>query len=322
MRDAEKTREKILEAAEQEFSREGFAGARVDEIAAVAGCNKQLIYRYFTDKQGLFEAVVVRVMVHRQQRFLEQGLPKFPDHVQQFFPIIGEDLTWLRILHWESLAFGERPILAEEERKKRFEMPKVVAKLMQEAGYVDPQLESEHVLFLTMCTVFFPWAFPQLARLVTGRGPSDPVFQQKHIATVKRMLLGLHPNALVNVPDPSSDQKSAPTITEVIAQMSPSGLAAAPLPENMKRTHIPQEPSSPPSASETKGGVSKKSAAKQNKPRAKASGTARKPTNVSGGKRIRLAFQAIVLKGNTERSCFQKRAPRISKRIIEQRYTQ
>jgi AcrR family transcriptional regulator len=57
-RDSEATKARILDAATEEFSRRGLAGARVDEIAARSGSNKQLIYAYFESKQGLFEAVI------------------------------------------------------------------------------------------------------------------------------------------------------------------------------------------------------------------------------------------------------------------------
>lgn len=53
-RDAAATREALIDAAVAEFSRNGFAGARVDEIARTAGVNKQLVYHYFENKQGLY----------------------------------------------------------------------------------------------------------------------------------------------------------------------------------------------------------------------------------------------------------------------------
>ncbi|MES2532306.1 MAG: helix-turn-helix domain-containing protein, partial [Pseudomonadota bacterium] len=40
-------RNAILAAARAEFSAKGLAGARVNEIAARAGVNKQLLYYYF-----------------------------------------------------------------------------------------------------------------------------------------------------------------------------------------------------------------------------------------------------------------------------------
>ncbi|HYP70733.1 MAG TPA: helix-turn-helix domain-containing protein, partial [Variovorax sp.] len=46
-RDAAATQEALIAAAVDEFSRNGYAGARVDEIASAAGVNKQLVYHYF-----------------------------------------------------------------------------------------------------------------------------------------------------------------------------------------------------------------------------------------------------------------------------------
>src|SRR5690606_19777119 len=43
------------------FAAKGFAGARVDEIAADANVNKQLVYHYFSNKQGLYQAALETV---------------------------------------------------------------------------------------------------------------------------------------------------------------------------------------------------------------------------------------------------------------------
>lgn len=57
-RDAEATRSRILAAAKKEFSKNGFGGARIDEIAARAKANKRMIYHYFGNKEDLFRIVV------------------------------------------------------------------------------------------------------------------------------------------------------------------------------------------------------------------------------------------------------------------------
>jgi len=56
--DAAETRRSILEAATDEFSRHGLAGARVDRIAAEAGCSKERLYANFGDKRSLFTTVL------------------------------------------------------------------------------------------------------------------------------------------------------------------------------------------------------------------------------------------------------------------------
>jgi TetR/AcrR family transcriptional regulator len=77
-RNPEATRQKLLIAARREFADGGLAGARVDEIAARAGVNKQLVYHYFGDKDALYLAVLEWVYeeIRAQERALNlEGLP-------------------------------------------------------------------------------------------------------------------------------------------------------------------------------------------------------------------------------------------------------
>jgi TetR/AcrR family transcriptional regulator len=60
-RDANATRQAILNAAQTIIARDGFSGARIDEIAKASGYNKSLIFQYFTDKAGLYRAVIERL---------------------------------------------------------------------------------------------------------------------------------------------------------------------------------------------------------------------------------------------------------------------
>jgi AcrR family transcriptional regulator len=57
-RDPEGMRMRILEAAKQEFSTHGLAGARVDRIAATAGANKRMLYYHVGNKEDLYLAVL------------------------------------------------------------------------------------------------------------------------------------------------------------------------------------------------------------------------------------------------------------------------
>ena len=53
-------RQRIIEAASAVFADEGFAGARVDEIARRAGVNKAMLYYHIGNKQALYTAVLTR----------------------------------------------------------------------------------------------------------------------------------------------------------------------------------------------------------------------------------------------------------------------
>lgn len=71
-RNKDLTREEILEVATAEFADKGYSGARVDDIAQRTHTTKRMLYYYFTDKEGLYRAVLERS--YRQIRELEQTL--------------------------------------------------------------------------------------------------------------------------------------------------------------------------------------------------------------------------------------------------------
>ncbi len=76
------TRSRIFEAATREFAFKGFAGARIDVIAREAEINKQRIYAYFGDKDGLFLEVWKRtfeLIYEKTQEFLYLTEEDVPD---------------------------------------------------------------------------------------------------------------------------------------------------------------------------------------------------------------------------------------------------
>jgi len=71
-RNPDQTKEQILQAAYAEFASNGLEGARVDQIAIRAKANKRMIYHYFENKEGLFQAVLERA--YEEIRLREQDL--------------------------------------------------------------------------------------------------------------------------------------------------------------------------------------------------------------------------------------------------------
>ena len=69
VKDAEATRQNILDEALREFSRYGLSGARVDRIADNTHTSKRMIYYYFESKEGLYLEVLEAS--YRQLRQLE-----------------------------------------------------------------------------------------------------------------------------------------------------------------------------------------------------------------------------------------------------------
>lgn len=59
---ADAVRSRLLDAARDEFTEYGSAGAKVERIAAAAGSNKAQVFHYFGGKDGLFEALWVQTV--------------------------------------------------------------------------------------------------------------------------------------------------------------------------------------------------------------------------------------------------------------------
>lgn len=56
MRDKDERKQEILQAMGRIFIRQGMSAIGINSIAREAGCSKVLIYRYFTDLEGLYRA--------------------------------------------------------------------------------------------------------------------------------------------------------------------------------------------------------------------------------------------------------------------------
>ncbi|MFI7029142.1 TetR family transcriptional regulator [Microbispora rosea] len=99
---AEATKARILEAARDEFSAHGIAGARVDRIAKAAGCNKNLLYIYFQSKETLFATVLEQNLrrVYDELRFTPDDLPGYAARV---FDFAMAEPGLMRLMAWAGL---------------------------------------------------------------------------------------------------------------------------------------------------------------------------------------------------------------------------
>lgn len=95
-RDAERTRADILTVATREFADQGYAGARINEIAAKTSTTKRMIYYYFGSKEQLYVAALEAA--YNRIRSLEQQLD-----VAQLDPVEAiQELAGLTFDHHEA----------------------------------------------------------------------------------------------------------------------------------------------------------------------------------------------------------------------------
>src|SRR6266540_2051315 len=115
-RDPERTKARILEAAKAEFGSKGFAAARVSEIAARAGVNKQLISYYFGGKEGLYhELTGAQFQDYEAVADLERPLA---DVVHDFVMAGQYDQDLGRLFLWENLTDGAPDAVGVEAQRE------------------------------------------------------------------------------------------------------------------------------------------------------------------------------------------------------------
>jgi AcrR family transcriptional regulator len=113
VRDAQATRQRLLDAAAEEFAARGIAGARVDRIAQAARSNKAQIYHYFGSKDALFDAVFDRI-VEATLRDTPIDPTNLPEYAGRLFDRYQKHPEVQRLATWHRLerADGSDPIEA------------------------------------------------------------------------------------------------------------------------------------------------------------------------------------------------------------------
>ena len=112
-RDADATREDILEAATEEFADKGLSGARIDQIAERTSTSKRMIYYYFGSKVGLYRSVLEReyTRIRRAEAAiaLDRLTPEeaLAELVRQTFDSHMERPTFVRLVMNENIHHAE-----------------------------------------------------------------------------------------------------------------------------------------------------------------------------------------------------------------------
>jgi AcrR family transcriptional regulator len=115
-RDVERNQIKIEEAALRVFTRQGFHGTTVRDIALQAGVSLGNIYNYYKTKEGLYVSLVRRygkVMSGIQQRKLKPLLGRFDEEglrqlAQAVRDIVYEHPDYWRLMYIDVTEFGNK----------------------------------------------------------------------------------------------------------------------------------------------------------------------------------------------------------------------
>lgn len=163
-RNAERTRANILQAAVKEFSESGFAGARVDCIAKVAGCNKGMIYQYYGSKEKLYENVIAyeyRLLSSIESEVIQKQYTdpvKLIDAIVDcYFDFLIQNPDFVKIIMWENL--NEARIVKGSENLSDVKAPIIdcirrTVRQGREAGIFHEDAKSKVVVFSLITGAF------------------------------------------------------------------------------------------------------------------------------------------------------------------------
>jgi len=198
-RDRVRTRRAILDAARAEFAAQGLAGARVDAIAAGAGTNKRMLYHYFGDKDGLYAAVLADGLCSETPPV---GAGLADTLARRDADAIARRET-LRLYLWEALTMVG--VVESNARRATWQRQVDAIAGAQRAARLPADLDPAHLELALLALTWFPVAFPQLVRLITGQDPAGPAYaaaRSQFLTRIAAHLGSAPPNADERPPKP------------------------------------------------------------------------------------------------------------------------
>ncbi|MEV4974692.1 TetR/AcrR family transcriptional regulator [Streptomyces scopuliridis] len=191
-RDAARTRTEILDVATEEFARLGFAGARVDEIAARIRTTKRMIYYYFGSKEQLFTEVLERaytVIRHEEQQLDVEHLDPVSAIrrlAELTFDHHEAHPEFIRLVSIENIHWAEHIAASPSLTSMSSPAIEVIGRIL-EAGYeqgvftADVDAVDVHVMISSFC--FFRVSNRHTFRALFGRDLTEPA-RREHYRTM------------------------------------------------------------------------------------------------------------------------------------------
>jgi TetR/AcrR family transcriptional regulator len=192
-RDAQRTREAILAAAERLFAREGFDRTSMQQIGEAAGVARSTPAYFFHSKEALYEAVLARAVARAQEAmaraYAEGDEYRSPEaavesYVGAFLDFLWRDPNFVSLIQRESLGDGSR--VSEFFGRPVDEAVAALAPAAEKAG-VSPQ----RLVLDLVALCWYPFAHEHTLLPALGLKARDPGFldeQKRHLADIVRSL--------------------------------------------------------------------------------------------------------------------------------------
>jgi AcrR family transcriptional regulator len=196
-RDADRTREKILQAAIGEFAAKGYSGARIDAICRTARANPRMLYHHFGDKDRLYVAVLEHVVgdLRREELKLEvdhvdpvQGILRLFDFVHRHF---GEHPELIHLLSGENLLqarFLRHSIATPIVASPLIELIASLLRRGQRLGVIRRGIDPLHLYVMMVALSYFHRSNAHTLSAIFRTDIQAPEWQAKHEEAATDML--------------------------------------------------------------------------------------------------------------------------------------
>jgi AcrR family transcriptional regulator len=192
--DTENTKRRIREAAVAEFAAHGPA-ARVDQIAARAGVNKERMYAYYGTKDQLFATVL-----HEELSKLAAAVSldsasarDLGEYAGRAFDYHSEHPELLRLLHWEGLRWVDGATPEDSERSAYYARKVAAIAEAQAAGAIAADPDAARLLYAVIALAAWWFAAPQVVRMLLGAAADDREAQRIALVALVRRIAGVEP---------------------------------------------------------------------------------------------------------------------------------
>lgn len=189
------SKQKILAAATELFALKGPDGARIDEIEARAGVNKQRIYAYFGSKESLYRQVLLDVYAQAAENeklldLQEEDLSQMTQAIIHcFLDFHQQHPNFWRLLAWENLN-GGKTLSAKDWRNIQSNYITHLEKLYkrgQRIGVFDKKITFQAYLISVFAVTFFYYSNRVTMSHLLSVDMDKPDFQAKFADQVERL---------------------------------------------------------------------------------------------------------------------------------------
>jgi AcrR family transcriptional regulator len=192
-RDAERTKEAILVAAEDCFAGLGFEGTSLQQIAEAAGVARSTPAYFFRSKEALYDAVLERAVARGQEAMASayanngdarSGEDAVESYVGALLDFLGHDRNFVHLIQREALGDGSR--VGEFFARSVTEAVAALGPAAEKAGMAPERLVLD---LAALC--WYPFAHEHTLLPALGFKARDPVFlaqQKRHLGDLVRAM--------------------------------------------------------------------------------------------------------------------------------------